>query len=150
MIHEDLASHTSEVVEQISIDYHGLTLWEAPPNGQGITILIALGIIRALEEEHGLDLSNYKHNSAEYLHVIIESLRIAFADTRYYVTDPQVNHGTVVSPEQFLRREYLSERAKLVNMHKRNDTIEKGYQSKRIARYIFLLLMVKEMRVALL
>ncbi|KAG2221035.1 hypothetical protein INT45_009284 [Circinella minor] len=127
MTHEDLASHTSEIVEPISIDYHGLTLWEVPPNSQGITALVALGIIRALEEEHGLDLSNYEHNSAEYLHVIIESLRIAFADTRYYVTDPQVNHLTVPSPEQFLSKKYLSERAKLVNMHKRNDAIEKGY-----------------------
>lgn len=88
---DDLASHKSEIIETpISIDYHDWTIWEIPPSGQGITALIALGIIQCLEEEHGLDFTKLEHNSAEYLHVIVEALRLAFADTRYYVTDPQV------------------------------------------------------------
>ena len=126
LTHEDLASHTSEIIEPISIDYHGYTLWETPPNSQGITALIALGIIRALEEEHGLDFSKIEHNSAEYLHVIIEVMRIAFADTRYYVTDPQV-HLTALSTDKLLSRSYLSQRAKLVDSKKRNNKIKKGY-----------------------
>ncbi|KAI9269324.1 gamma-glutamyltranspeptidase [Phascolomyces articulosus] len=125
MTHEDLASHTSEIVEPISIDYHGYTLWEIPPNGQGITALIALGIIRALEDEHGVDFSKIKHNSAEYLHIIIESLRLAFADTRYHVTDPQIL--PTIPVEKLLSKEYLSQRAKLVDLNKRNNTIQKGY-----------------------
>ncbi|KAI9248265.1 gamma-glutamyltranspeptidase [Phascolomyces articulosus] len=127
MTHEDLASHTSEFVDPISLDYHDWTVWEIPPNGQGITALIALGIIRALEEERGLDLSKFEHNSAEYLHVIIEALRLAFADTRYYVTDPQV---LPVPTEKLLSKEYLSERAKLIDLKKRNEKVEKGYPDK--------------------
>ncbi|KAI9494951.1 lincomycin-condensing protein lmbA [Zychaea mexicana] len=127
MTHEDLASYTSELVKPISIDYHGWTVWELPPNSQGITALMALGIIRALEEEHGLNLARAEHNSAEYLHVIVEALRLAFADTRHYITDPQV---LSVPTERLLSKEYLSERAKLVDLKKRNGKIKKGYPDK--------------------
>lgn len=89
---EDLAAHTSELLEPISLDYHDWTIWEIPPNGQGITALIALGIIEALEESGAVDFSKIEHNSATYVHIVSEALRIAFADTRYYVTDPQVHH----------------------------------------------------------
>ncbi|KAI8146555.1 putative lincomycin-condensing protein lmbA, partial [Fennellomyces sp. T-0311] len=125
MTHEDLASHTTELIDApISIDYHDWTVWEIPPNGQGITALIALGIISALEKEHGVDLTKLEHNSAEYLHIIIEALRLAFADTRYYVTDPQV---LPVPTEKLLSEAYLSQRAKLVDLAKRNDGVQKGY-----------------------
>lgn len=89
---EDLAQHSSELIEPISIEYHDWTVWEIPPNGQGITALIALGIIESLEESGQVDFSKIEHNSADYIHIVTEALRIAFADTRYYVTDPQVEH----------------------------------------------------------
>lgn len=89
---EDLAQHTSERIDPISLDYHDWTVWEIPPNGQGITTLIALGLIEALEESGRIDFSKIQHNSAEYLHILTEALRIAFADTRYYVADPQKEH----------------------------------------------------------
>jgi gamma-glutamyltranspeptidase/glutathione hydrolase len=92
---KDLEDHTTELLTPISLDYHDWTVWEIPPNGQGITTLIALGIIQVLEENQTIDFKKLKHNSAEYLHVVTEALRIAFADTRYYVTDPQVSHVPV-------------------------------------------------------
>ncbi|KAI7863561.1 nucleophile aminohydrolase [Spinellus fusiger] len=121
---EDLASHTSELVEPISIDYYDWTVWEIPPNGHGITVLIALGIIEALEKSGKVDFSSIDHNSADYIHIIIEVLRIAFADTRHYVTDPEVHSVPV---HELLSKGYLAERAKLVNLEHRNDTIHKGY-----------------------
>ncbi|KAI8391107.1 nucleophile aminohydrolase [Radiomyces spectabilis] len=121
---EDLAAHESELIEPISLDYHGWTIWEIPPNGQGITTLIALGILNALEEQHGVNLAEMDPNSAEYLHLVIEALRLAFADTRYYVTDPQVQHVPV---EALLNKKYLAERAALVDLKRRNDSIQKGY-----------------------
>ncbi|KAF7722549.1 hypothetical protein EC973_002973 [Apophysomyces ossiformis] len=120
---DDLANHSSELVEPISIDYHGHTVWECPPNGQGITALIALGIIEALH----LDISQLKHNSAEYLHVVTEALRLAFADTRHFVTDPRVEK---VPTQKLLSKEYIAERAKLIDLTQRNNTIEHGYPDK--------------------
>ncbi|CAG8695821.1 480_t:CDS:2, partial [Scutellospora calospora] len=108
---EDLASHTSTRVDPISIDYKDVTIWECPPNGQGITVLMTLGILQSLQENGKIrDLSEMDHNSAEYLHALIESLRLAFADSTYYVTDPD-----------FYNVEYLSERAKLFDPTKAND-----------------------------
>ncbi|KAG0796728.1 hypothetical protein G6F17_001564 [Rhizopus arrhizus] len=121
---KDLASHTSELLDPISLDYHDWTVWEIPPNGQGITTLIALGIIEALEEEGVVDFKKLDHNSAEYIHIISEALRIAFADTRYYVTDPQVQH---VPTENLLSKEYLRKRAKLIDLKQRNNDVQKGY-----------------------
>ena len=76
---EDLAKHTaSEEVDPIKVEYGGVTVYEIPPNGQGITALIALQIL------NGIDLDGLDHNSAEYLHLLIESLRLAFADAAKY------------------------------------------------------------------
>ncbi|CAO1635805.1 unnamed protein product [Parajaminaea phylloscopi] len=137
---EDLANHAkvgSEEVQPISYTYRhgatqadfdksdgdGVTLHECPPNGQGLTALIALGILDELQASGAIPhLSELQHNSAEYLHALIESLRLAFADTQYYVSDPNVVHVPV---KELLSHEYLSKRAKLFNPKKSSD-IEKG------------------------
>ncbi len=78
---DDLAAHTSTWDEPISTTYGGLRLWECPPNGQGITALLALNILE------GFDLpADPLH--PDRLHLEIEALRLAFADTRWYVADP--------------------------------------------------------------
>ncbi|KAI8982383.1 lincomycin-condensing protein lmbA [Mycotypha africana] len=127
MTKADFENHTSEFVEPISLDYHEWTVWEVPPNGQGITALIALGIIEALEKSRKVDFSKIKHNSAEYMHIVTESLRIAFADTMHYVADPNAVH---VPTQQLLSKDYLKERAELINLDTRNNEIVKGYPEK--------------------
>lgn len=70
----DLKSHTTTPVAPISYSYggpNGVTLHECPPNGQGITALIALGIIDALEEAGTVDFSKMEHNGAQYLHTLM-------------------------------------------------------------------------------
>ncbi|KAI9251717.1 nucleophile aminohydrolase [Sporodiniella umbellata] len=124
MTAEDLASHTSEWIDPISIDYHDWTVWEIPPNGQGITVLMALGIIEALEAEGRVDFKKLAHNSADYIHLLTEVLRLAFADTRSYVADPQVEN---VPTQALLDKAYLKARSQLIHLDRRNDTIEKGY-----------------------
>ncbi|KAG9076361.1 hypothetical protein FS749_011880 [Ceratobasidium sp. UAMH 11750] len=111
---DDLAAHDTEFVEPISYTYVGeVTLYECPPNGQGITALMALGILEAAQEAGKIKpLLEMEHNSVEYLHSLIEALRLAFADTQYYVTDPGVVHVPV---KEMLSKEYLKERAKLFN-----------------------------------
>ncbi|KEP55717.1 lincomycin-condensing protein lmbA [Rhizoctonia solani 123E] len=88
----DLAEHDTDFVEPIKYTYAGeVTLWECPPNGQGITALMALGILEAAQEVGKVKpLLEMEHNSTEYLHALIEALRLAFADTQYYVSDPNV------------------------------------------------------------
>ncbi|CAE6404803.1 unnamed protein product [Rhizoctonia solani] len=101
----DLAEHDTDFVDPIKYTYAGeVTLWECPPNGQGITALMALGILEAAEEIGKIKpLLEMKHNSVEYLHALIEALRLAFADTQYYVSDPKET------------KEYLKRRAENFN-----------------------------------
>ncbi|KAI8337903.1 putative lincomycin-condensing protein lmbA [Chlamydoabsidia padenii] len=127
MTMKDLHDHDSQPVEPISIDYHDYTVWEIPPNGQGITALMALGILEALEKNGSVDFDKLEHNSADYLHVVIEALRLAFADTRYYVGDPDVVHVPI---QELLSKDYLAERASLIDLKHRTGTIQKGYPEK--------------------
>jgi hypothetical protein len=121
---EDLAAHDSQFVEPISIDYEDITVWECPPNGQGIAALIALGVLKELQKQKIVDFSKLEHNSAEYLHTVIEALRIAFADARHYVADPDC---VSVPTKELLDEEYLRERAKLFIPNKANPEVKKGY-----------------------
>jgi gamma-glutamyltranspeptidase/glutathione hydrolase len=103
---DDLATHTSTWEEPISVAYRGLRVHECPPNGQGITALIALNILE------GFDLSPLGLLSAERLHLMIESMRLAFADARWYVADPRFSSVPV---EQLISNDYASERRKLID-----------------------------------
>ena len=79
---DDLANHCSTLDEAISTTYRRHRVWECPPNGQGITTLMALNILE------GFEIGEYEARSPEVLHIIIESLRLAFADARALVADP--------------------------------------------------------------
>ncbi|CAG8568107.1 2616_t:CDS:10 [Ambispora gerdemannii] len=121
---DDLASHTSTFVNPISIEYRDLTVYECPPNGQGITALLALGILQSLQEQGKIpNISELEHNSAAYLHAVIESLRLAFADTNYYVADPKFYN---LSLEQLLSKKYFDTRAQLFDPSKATIDPVKG------------------------
>lgn len=106
----DLASHHSTFVDPICIDFLGKHLWEIPPNGQGIVALLALGYIRELAKRGEYDLNTLKHNSPEYLNLLIEAVKLAFYDSEDFVTDldfhPEIDIPTA------LGEEYLAERSK--------------------------------------
>ena len=80
---EDFAEFQPEWVEPISTTYRGWTVYELPPNGQGIAALSMLNIM-----EH-FPLASYGHNSAAALHVMIEAKKLAYADMVHYVGDPR-------------------------------------------------------------
>ena len=101
----DLAAHRSTWDEPISTTYGGLRLWECPPNGQGITTLLALNLLE------GFDLPS-DPLSADRLHLEIEALRLAFADTRWYVADPRLIHIPI---DELISKEYAVERRQLIN-----------------------------------
>jgi gamma-glutamyltranspeptidase/glutathione hydrolase len=80
---DDLAAHTSTWVEPISVDYRGYTIWEIPPNGQGLAALIALGILE------GLDIAQHPRDTAAAYHMQLEAMKLAFADAHRYIADPE-------------------------------------------------------------
>jgi gamma-glutamyltranspeptidase/glutathione hydrolase len=81
--HEDFRDHTTTWVEPIKTDYRGYTVFEPPPNGQGIAALEMLNILE------GYDISSLGHNSPEHLHLLIEAKKVAFSDRDYLITDPE-------------------------------------------------------------
>ncbi len=103
---EDLAAHRADWCGTISKSYGAASLHEIPPNGQGITALIALGIL----EHCGLD--RFGPDDADALHYQIEAIKLGFADAHAYVADPSAMPDEQVS--QLLSDGYLAERAKLI------------------------------------
>ncbi|HEU0295036.1 MAG TPA: gamma-glutamyltransferase family protein [Anaerolineales bacterium] len=103
---DDLASHVSTWEEPISVDYRGYRVYECPPNGQGITALIALNILE------GFDLASLPPLSVERMHLMIEAMRLAFVDSRWYVADPEFSNIPV---KELLSKEYANERRKLID-----------------------------------
>jgi gamma-glutamyltranspeptidase/glutathione hydrolase len=83
----DLQNHSSLFVEPISLEFLGKKLWEIPPNGSGIIALLTLGLIKSLAKSKQINLDELKHNSTEYLHLIIETLKLSFKDSEEYVSD---------------------------------------------------------------
>ena len=107
MTEDDLAAHRADWIDPISIEYRGYHLHEMPPNSQGIAALIALGILR------NFDVASFPADSADSLHLQIEAMKLAFADTWRHVADPA---SMEVTPAQMLDSAYLAERAKLVDL----------------------------------
>ncbi len=82
---QDFEEHTSTWVEPLSTDYKSYTLYELPPNGQGIA---ALEMVNTLEN---VDMKAFGHNSAAYLHHVVEAKKLAYADLGRWVGDPEAN-----------------------------------------------------------
>jgi gamma-glutamyltranspeptidase/glutathione hydrolase len=102
----DLAAHASTWDEPISTTYRGMRVWECPPNGQGITALLALNLLE------GFELRGQDPLGADRMHLLVEALRVAFADTRWYVTDPRVAKVPVA---ELLSKDYAARRRALVD-----------------------------------
>ncbi|MCW6036923.1 gamma-glutamyltransferase family protein [Spirulina subsalsa FACHB-351] len=105
---DDLAEHHSEWVNPIHSDYHGLSVWELPPNTQGIAALLALNILE------GFDLAQYPRESVESYHLQIEAMKLAFADVYRHVGDPRYMSVTV---EELLSKSYAESRRQVIQDH---------------------------------
>jgi len=103
---DDLRAQHVRWVEPLSMDYKGYTLWELPPAGQGVAAL------QMLEMLEGFDLKGMGHNSARYLHTLIEAKKLAYADLAGHVADPDFME---VTPTQLLDPGYLRGRAGLID-----------------------------------
>ncbi|MCX6059228.1 MAG: gamma-glutamyltransferase [Chloroflexi bacterium] len=105
----DLAAHHSTWDEPISVNYRGYRIWECPPNGQGLAALLALNLLE------GFDLASLAPLSTRRLHLQLEAMRLAFADARWYVSDPAFSS---IPLNELLSKAYSDERRKLINLKK--------------------------------
>ena len=105
----DLAGHRSSWPTPISTDYRGFRIWECPPNGQGLAALLGLNILE------GFDLGSDGPLSTRRLHLMIEAMRLAFADTRWYAADPDLNPAPL---DALLSKAYAEERRQQLNLKK--------------------------------
>ena len=116
--YEDLARYQARWVEPISLNYRGFDIWEIPPNGQGIVALIALGILE------GFDIPSFGRVSKDELHLVIEAIKLAFADAYTFVADPLRSN---VPTDMLLNKDYLATRAELIDSQKAMDWPEPGH-----------------------
>jgi gamma-glutamyltranspeptidase/glutathione hydrolase len=106
---EDLAAHQSTWEEPIGVTYRGVSVWECPPNGQGLAALLALNLLE------GFEISGLEPLSTERLHLQIEAMRLAFADTSWYVADPAFQPAPL---QALLSKDYAAERRVLIDPKK--------------------------------
>jgi len=112
---DDLATQKAEWVQPISTNYRGYTVFEMPPNGQGITALIALNILE------GLDLASMSPD--RYYHALIEATKLAFADRNTYIADPAF---AKVPVNELLSKDYAAKRRALIDPDKALDNPPAG------------------------
>jgi gamma-glutamyltranspeptidase/glutathione hydrolase len=115
---EDFAAHASEWVEPVSTTFHGVTLWELPPNGQGIAALQMLNILESF------DLAAMGRDSADFWHVMVEAKKLAYEDRARFYADMAFADVPV---DELISKEYGRERAKLIDMKRAARTLEAGH-----------------------
>ncbi|MGI9515545.1 MAG: gamma-glutamyltransferase [Pirellulaceae bacterium] len=122
--YEDLASHKSEWVDPVSVDYRGYELWELPPNGQGIAALQILGVLE------GYDVASMGFGSADHVHYFVEAKKLAFEDRARFYADQDFHKSPVaelISDEySAARRELISPRRAARRYDAGNPSLEEG------------------------
>jgi gamma-glutamyltranspeptidase / glutathione hydrolase len=106
---DDLAAHDGEWGEPIATTYRGVTVYETPPPTQGLTTLLALNMLETDE------LARRALHSVEHLHLLIEVIKLAYADRDRWIGDPE--HARVPVPA-LLDKRYAAERRRLVDPDK--------------------------------
>jgi gamma-glutamyltranspeptidase/glutathione hydrolase len=114
---KDYSDYSSEWVDPISTTYRGWTVYELPPNVQGIGALEMLNIMEQF------DLKQLGLNSTKALHLQIEAKKLAYADVLRYIGDPKISKMPVSG---MLSKQYAAERAKLIDMDHANCDVAPG------------------------
>ena len=104
--YEDLASHKSNWIDPVSSNYRGYDIWELPPNGQGTAALQMLNILE------GYDIASMGFGSADYLHVLTESKKLAYEDRAKFYADPSFSK---IPLKELLSKEYSEKRRALID-----------------------------------
>lgn len=119
MTTQDMAEFSAEWVEPISTTYRDWTVYELPPNGQGLAALMMLNLM----ETFPLGQKDYGFASAKALHATIEVKKLAYADLVKYIGDPRMQRLPV---RELLSKERAAERAKLIDPDHANCEVHAG------------------------
>ena len=114
---DDFAEFYSRVEDPVSTTYNRYTVYKQSFNSQGPVLLQMLNILE------NFDLRGMGHNSADYLHTIIEAMKLAFADRDTYYADPDF---VDIPAQGLLSKEYAAQRAQLIDMQRASETFEAG------------------------
>ena len=114
---DDLAAHRSQWVEPVGTDYRGYTLWELPPNGQGIAALQILNILEPY------NLQEMGFGSADHVHTFVEAKKLAYEDRAKFYADPAFNEIPVAA---LVSKEYADRRRKLLDPQQAADSYPAG------------------------
>jgi gamma-glutamyltranspeptidase/glutathione hydrolase len=114
---DDLAEYAAEWVAPLSTTYRGWTVYELPPNGQGLAALMMLNLL-----EHA-PIGSYGHNSPEALHVLIEAKKLAYADMARHVCDPAFHDVPVAA---LISKEYAAVRVREIDPARANPGVAPG------------------------
>jgi gamma-glutamyltranspeptidase/glutathione hydrolase len=115
--YEDLATHRSEWVDPVSVDYRGHRVWELPPNTQGVA---ALQMLEILEE---FDLATYGFGSVEHVHLFVEAKKLAFEDRARFYGDPEFCD---VPLDGLLDADYAADRRELIDLQRAARRVAAG------------------------
>ena len=114
---EDLAAQQVEWVTPISTTFRGHTVWELPPNNQGVAVLEMLKILEPY------DLKAMGHNSVAYLHHLIEAKKLAYADLARWVGDPA---AMTIDPRRLFDPKFIAGRRALLNENRAAEHVDPG------------------------
>lgn len=126
---EDFREHRADWVEPISTKYRGRTVWELPPNGQGLAALQMLNILE------GYDIAAMGRDSADFWHLLIEAKKLAYEDRAKFYADMDFADLPI---EGLLDKEYARQRAKLIDMNRAAERLEPGNPNLRHGDTTFL------------
>ncbi|OWB55961.1 transferase activity protein [[Candida] boidinii] len=115
---EDLEDNKPTIVTPISMEIMDKKLWEIPPNGSGIIALLTLGMLKVLDKKNEINLKNLKHNSTEYLHLLIELLKISFKLSDLLVNDPSIYFKNEETHLDYLNSNFLNDEEFLYDLAK--------------------------------
>jgi gamma-glutamyltranspeptidase len=124
---EDMQKHHSDWVEPISTNYRGYDVFEFPPNSQGLTALEMLNIIE------GYNLKSLGYQTPEYLHILLEAKKLAFADRDQYISDPDF---VDVPVERLVSKEYAELQRARINPQRAASSVSAGLEKDGDTMYL--------------
>ena len=120
MTEDDFARQRSDWVEPVSTTYRGHQIFELPPNGQGMAVLEMLNILE------GLGPGQFEHNSASYLHLLIEAKKLAYADLYAWLADPA--RGSLPL-EEIISKDYARKQRNRIDLKRAAEDVETGIKN---------------------